>query len=40
MLSEVGALVTELEENPRQKVHDLMSSNIKGHESDSDDGYS
>ena len=35
MLSEVGALKTDLESNPRQKVKDIMSASIQ-HDSDSD----
>ena len=41
MLSEVGAVKTTLEENPRKKVDDVMSSVFKSavDDSDSDDGF-
>lgn len=42
MLSEVGAVKTTLEENPRKKVEDVMTSAFRSavhDDSDSDDGF-
>lgn len=39
MLSEAGAVVTDLEEDPRKKhqIHDVMTSSIRQRPLDSDD---
>lgn len=40
MLAQVGAMKTDLEENPRKEVHDVMSSAIRSaNNDDSDDDY-
>ncbi len=41
MLAQVGAIKTELEENPRSQVQDVMSSAIRSNfnDDDSDEDY-
>ena len=40
MLSQVGAVKSELEENPRKEIKDVMTSAIRtADDEDSDDGY-
>lgn len=41
MFGQVGAIISELEENPRKKIHDVMQSTIRsttqGGDDDDDD---
>jgi len=37
MLSEVKAVKTTLEENPRKPIHDVMTSSVRPKHDDSDD---